>query len=86
MQLKRRTYRIGDKYRICGGSGIESDKIITILPRSAVKTDYQCIPIFEGAYKPVNWKTEVAILLPSGEIRTMFKSRLIRIDENNNAI
>ena len=72
------SYKPGIKARISGGSGIDSDKIITIVDRSLVKTDGRGIPTnVSGAYKPVDWSREVAIQYEDGSIGTMFKNRLM---------
>ena len=76
-------YKPGTKARISGGSGIDSDKIVTIVDRSLVKTDGRGIPTnVAGAYKPVDWNREVAFQYEDGSIGTMFKNRLMSVEQN----
>lgn len=70
----------GSRVKVNQGSGLDSDKEGIVIPPNMVKTDSRGIPInVNGAYKPVDWKREVAIKLDDGEIITMFKNRLINI-------
>jgi hypothetical protein len=73
-----RIYRVGVRVRVTEGSGLDSNKSGTIVDSSEVKTDGSRTPTnIQGAYKPVNWKDEVAVRLDNGTLITMFKSRLI---------
>lgn len=68
---------IGKEYKISDGSGLDSNKIVTIVDPKNVKTDGTGVPTnVSGAYKPIDWKKEVAIQYEDGSIGTMFKSRL----------
>lgn len=68
---------IGKKFKISDGSGLDSNKIVTVVDPKNVKTDGTGVPTnVSGAYKPIDWKKEVAIQYEDGSIGTMFKSRL----------
>jgi hypothetical protein len=74
------TFKPGMQFRISGGSGVDSDKIVTIVPSSAVETDGRGVPTnVSGAYKPVDWSREVAFQYEDGSIGTMFKNRLFPV-------
>jgi hypothetical protein len=69
--------RTGTRVLITEGSGLDSGKAGVIVPRTTVKTDHHLVPInVEGAYRPVDWRKEVAILLDDGTLITMFRSHL----------
>lgn len=70
----------GSRVKVTQGSGLDSNKEGIVIPPNMVKTNDRGVPInVNGAYKPVDWKREVAIKLDDGEIITMFKNRLINI-------
>ena len=70
-------FRVGQQAKITIGSGLDSGKVVTIVPRSTVKVGRQGIPTnVEGAYRPVDWDREYAIRYKDGSIGTMFKGRL----------
>ena len=72
-------FKIGDSVKISEGSGLDSGKIATVVARSKIITDGRGIPKnVTGAYKPVDWKREIAIQFEDGTYGTMFKSRLIK--------
>jgi len=72
-------FKIEDKAKISEGSGLDSGKIATIVARSKIITDGRGIPKnVPGAYKPVDWKKEIAIQFEDGTYGTMFKNRLIK--------
>jgi hypothetical protein len=78
--------KIGKKARISAGSGIDSDKIVTIVDKSKIKTDGRGVPTnVSGAYKPVNWSKEEAIQYSDGSFGTMYKNRLTPVDNMNEA-
>ena len=88
--LKRFSFRestndsMGRKVRISAGSGVDSDKIVTIVNKSNIKTDGKGVPTnVRGAYKPVDWSKEDAIQYDDGSFGTMFKNRLMPIDTAN---
>ena len=64
------------KVRVTEGSGLDSGKAGTIVPKQRVPTDHRGIPKLPGRYKPVNWREEHAVLLDDGVLTTMFKTRL----------
>lgn len=71
----------GRRVRIAEGSGIDSGKVGKVVYRAIVLTDGDGIPTnVQGAYKPVDWSRESAVLLDTGEIITMYRNRLIVID------
>lgn len=76
MKLKK-----GDKVKVCWGSGLLSNCRGTIVDRSEVRTRGDGVPLIEGHYKPVDWSREVAIRFEDGSIGTMFKSRLIKMED-----
>lgn len=73
--------QVGQKAKISGGSGVDSDKVVTIVDKSnIVTTGYGTPSNVKGAYKPVDWHNEVAIQYEDGTFGTMFKNRLSPID------
>lgn len=76
--------QIGKKYKISDGSGIDSNKIVTVVPNIKIKLNSNGIPTnVEGAYSRPNWSKEVAIQYENGEYGIMFKNRLNSINENS---
>ena len=76
-------FHIGEKVKVCGGSGCDSGKVGVIIPRSQVpmkQTNGGLIPDLEGHYKPVDWGEEVPVLLDDDTIITMYKNRLTKVD------
>jgi hypothetical protein len=85
----RNNFSVGSKYKISGGSGLLSGKIVTIIDSKEIKTDGRGVPTntYINHYKPVDWPKEVAIKFEDGKIDTMFKNRLTKIiNENLNKI
>lgn len=81
--LSEETFKKGDRVRVSGGSGIVSTEKGIVVDRSEVKTDGRSIPTnVQGAYKPVDWSKEVAVKLDSGDLITMFKSRLTKVNQS----
>lgn len=74
-------FRPGDRVQVAGGSGLDSDKVGTVIDRSEVKTGGRGIPALPGHYKPVDWSREVAVKLDDGSVITMFKERLKPADK-----
>lgn len=73
-----KNYRPGTRVKVTHGSGVDSGKTGVIVPRNKIKTDGRSIPTnVDGAYKPVDWSKEVAILTDDGEYITMFKNRVM---------
>lgn len=71
-------FSLGKRFRVIHGSGVDSNKIVTIVDKNKITTDGRGIPTnVQGAYKPVNWNIEVAIQYPDGKYGTMYKNRLI---------
>lgn len=80
----RNTFSPGDKVRITDGSGIDSNKVVTVVSPNYIKTDGSGVPTnVQGAYKPVDWSKEVAFQYDDGSFGTMFKNRLIKVDKND---
>jgi hypothetical protein len=76
--LRPQQLRPGDRVTLSGSSGIDSYKSGVLVTRWEVKTDGRGIPInVEGAYKPVDWKKEVAVRLDNGKLITMFKGNVV---------
>ena len=75
---------VGDKVKVCGGSGLDSDKIGIIIDPRMVKTGSRGVPLISGHYKPIDWNREVAIKYEDGSINTMFKNRLTKLQESYN--
>ena len=74
----------GKRVKVTGGSGLDSDKVGTVVCNRKVKTDYRGVPTnVEGAYHPVDWTKEVAVELDEGRLITMYKSRLILLPYDN---
>ena len=64
------------------GSGTTSGKTGTVVSPREVKTDGRGIPTnVQGAYHQVDWNAEVAVRMDDGELITMYKERLSRINE-----
>ena len=57
--------KAGDKVKISGGSGIDSNKTGKVVDRNRIKTDGRGIPTntLDSPYQPVDWKKEVAVEL-----------------------
>ena len=73
----RRKFSIGTRVKVCGGSGLVSEKCGTVIDRREIPMRGDGIPNLIGYYYWVDWNKEVAIRYDSGELRTMFKDRLI---------
>ena len=70
-------FTIGTKVQVTDDSGLSSGRCGTVVSPKEIKTDGQGKPInVSGAYKPVDWKREVAVRLENGKLTTMFKNRL----------
>ena len=67
---------LGQRVKVCNGSGIESGVTGVIIDRRNVPTDGRGIPQLLGHYRPVNWKREYAIRDDTGRVFTMFGDRL----------
>jgi len=73
---------VGEKVKICGGSGVNSGKVGIVIPRSQVPTKQTSggiIPDLPGYYKPVDWAQEIPLRLEDGKIITMYEERLTRV-------
>lgn len=69
--------QIGTKYQVSPGSGIDSGKIVTMVDKSAIKTDGKGVPTnVPGAYKPIDWNKEAAVQHADGTFGTVPKNRL----------
>lgn len=75
-----RRLRVGERVEVSLGSGLRSGKVGTIVPWSRVRTDGRGIPLIEGHYKPADHRAEALILGDGGELFTMYKNRLRRIE------
>lgn len=76
--------QIGKKYKISDGSGIDSNKVVKVVPNIKIKLNGNGIPTnVTGAYSRPNWSKEVAIQYDNGEYGIMFKNRLNPINENS---
>jgi hypothetical protein len=74
----RTTLWPGRRIQISALSGIDSEKWGTVVDRREIQTDGRGVPTnVPGAYRPVDWSKEVAVLLDDGTLRTMFKNRLM---------
>jgi len=79
--INESTINIGDTVKVNQGSGLDSGKTGKVIPPKMIKTDGRGIPLdISGAYKPIDWKKEVAIQLDNGEIITMFKNRIQKLN------
>lgn len=79
----RQKLRPGDYVEVVHGSGLDSGKRGKVVDRSAVKTDGRGVPTnVDGAYKPVDWKAEVAVQLDDGSLITIYKERLIKLERS----
>lgn len=85
--LNESKFKIGDKVKVNDGSGLASNKIAKVVSPKMIKTDGRSIPQnISGAYKPIDWKREVAIQYEDGELDTMFISHLKKVDEVKESI
>jgi len=76
--------KVGQRVRVSAGSGVDSNKLGTVVDKSEVETDGRGVPTnVSGAYKPVDWKRELAVRLDSGELILMFKDRLFPVEEES---
>jgi len=79
--ILRESFTQGMRVKVSDGSGVDSNKTGVVVSPREVKTNGRGVPTnIQGAYKPVDWGREVAVKLDDGEIITMFKNRLSRID------
>lgn len=70
-------FRLGMKVQVSDGSGLDSNKMGTVVSPREVKTDGRGTPTnVSGAYKPVDWSRETAVRLEDGSLITMFNNRL----------
>ena len=67
---------LGQRIKVCNGSGIESGVTGVIIDRRNVPTDGRGIPKLTGHYRPVNWQREYAIRDDTGRVFTTFGDRL----------
>jgi len=68
----------GSRVKVAINSGLNSDKTGVIVGQRYVKTDGRGTPTnIPGAYKPVDWNVESAVMLDNGQLITMFNDRLI---------
>jgi hypothetical protein len=85
-KFKNDRLKIGNKVKISGGSGVDSGKVVTIVDKSnIVTTGFGTPSNVKGAYKPVDWSKEVAIQYDDGSFGTMFKNRLVPINNETGA-
>jgi len=78
----RISFPIGTRVKVTSGSGLYSNKTGIVVSPREVKTDGSGIPVnIEGVYKPIDWNNKVAVKLDDGSLITMFKNRLIKIDD-----
>ena len=75
---------IGNRVKIAGGSGIDSDKQGVIIDPKQVPIKGNGVPNIPGHYKPVDWSKQFAIKYDDGSINTMFKNRVIKLQEHMN--
>jgi len=74
----KKQVRVGRRVRVAGGSGVDSDKLGTVVCRCNVEIGWRGVPTnVQGAYKPVDWSKEVAVQLDDGNLITIYKTRLI---------
>lgn len=72
------------QYKISPGSGIDSGKTVTIVDKSKIKTDGRGVPTnVSGAYKPIDWKKEVAVQFEDGTFGTVPSNRLQTASQRN---
>jgi uncharacterized protein YjbI with pentapeptide repeats len=70
-----RTLQVGTRVEVSAGSGTNSGRRGTVVPRSRIKTCGRGIPLLPGHYKPMS-KDEVVVELDDGSLITMYKNRL----------
>ena len=76
--------KVGSRVKVVSGSGLDSGKEGVIVDRSGVKTDGRGVPTNLGAgpYKPIDWSKEVLIKQDDGKMLSMFKNRVVPIEES----
>ena len=74
-------YIIGTPVQVKDGNGVDSGKTGFLVSLAEVQVDGRGVPTnVEGAYKPVDWKREVAIKVDvTGEIILAFKGHIKEI-------
>ena len=75
-------FSLGIKHRVSAGSGVDSGKIVMVVPISVIGMKQMgggLIPDISGHYKPVDWSREVPVRFEDGTLGTMFKDRLIPV-------
>ncbi len=74
----RRSFKPGNRFRVCIGSGLDSRREGVVQPSG--KYSYaQLKKDNPGLYKPTDYTCEVVLLDDNGKLFTMFKDRLIAI-------
>jgi hypothetical protein len=77
------TLKVGSRVKVVSGSGLDSGKEGVIVDRSNVKTDGRGVPMnLSGNYKPIDWSKEVLIKQDDGKMFSMFKNRVVPIEES----
>lgn len=77
----------GNKYRLSEGSGVGSGQTVRTVSRDRIKTDGRGIPTnVEGAYKPVDWKREVAVQFEDGSYSTYPKGNLRPVKDDDKKV
>jgi hypothetical protein len=78
MKMKKR-FQVGERYKVCDGSGLLSGQIGRVVERRQVKTDGRGIPLIAGHYCPM-LPDEVPLRnVDTLELFTMFTNRLVRV-------
>lgn len=76
---------VGDRVQVSDGSGVASGITGIIVSQwefnANVGTNERGVPNVNGHYKPVDWSREVPIKLDDGSYMTMFKNRLMPIEQ-----
>jgi hypothetical protein len=71
--MKRERFCIGDKYRVAFGSGLSSNKIVTIIK------PFDWTEATDGTYKAPNLNKQSPVLYEDSTLGFMFKDRLYKI-------
>lgn len=74
----RVSYAPGGRFKVSGGSGVDSDRVGTVIQFPGEDALKKAEP---GRYKPFNQTVEVVLRDDEGKIFSMFKTRLISLDQ-----
>ena len=60
-KIIKENFPVGTRVKVSDGSGLDSNKVGTVVDRSVIKTDERGVPDIQGHYKPVDWSKETVV-------------------------